>query len=910
MVKGLGIRLLSTALFGSAALLAVCGDGWALPPGFQEVVAFSGLTDPTSVRFSRDGRVFVTEKSGIIKVFDNLGDTTATVVADLSTNVHNYWDRGLLGLALHPDFPTTPYIYVLYTYDYDPLDPAHPAPRYGDTCPDRDASGNIIGPGAMADGCVVNARLSRLRVNPDNTVSGGEQVLLENRWCQQFPTHSIGSIVFGPEGALYLSAGDGANFDYEDWGQFGGTRPNVPLPTPANACNDPDTTRGVPTTKPDAAGGALRAQSLRNQSPQKVLDGSILRLDPETGAAWPGNPLVGGTTDTDDPIIAYGLRNPFRITHRPGTDQIWIGDVGLYHWEEIDRIDDPDDGVVENFGWPCLEGPDRLFGYNGDPPDNLNLCTSLETASTKAAYYQFRHEQPIYSGDTCDTASGSAISGLAFYGGGSYPLVYDGALFFSDYSRNCIWVMTTPSPGSGDPVVSSRSTFLDGSSNAQQLGDPDPVDLQVGPGGDLFLVDLDDGMIRRITHNTGNSPPTANIQAVPTNGPTPLSVQFDGSGSTDPDAGTTLFYAWDLDGDGAFDDAFLPQATRVYTSPGPVTVGLRVTDDDNAAATATMTISPGNSAPAAGIGAPLSTRTWRVGDAINFSGQGSDTEDGTLQPGSMQWKVILHHCTSGPGTCHQHVIQTYSGVQGGTFTAPDHTYYSELEFELTVTDSGGLTDTESVTIAPLAVFNTFESSPTGATISVAGLTAAATFTRGAIVGSLNSLIAVSPQLIGGTNHYFTSWNDGGPASRSFVQDDIARTYHANFAVCQTSETACDGVDSDCDGTMDNVPPPAGSPSIVMNQTGPTWTPLAGAVLYDVVRGRLTQGAFITSDETCIASRTTGSSATDTAAPLPGAAFWYLVRGRSCAAYGTWNSGDPAQAGSLDAEINGAPGACP
>src|SRR3954462_6145635 len=89
----------------------------AVPTGFQETVVFRGLTEPTAVRFSPDGRIFVAEKSGLIKVFDSLADTTPSVFADLRTNVHNFWDRGLLGLALDPSFPTKPYVYVLYTYD-------------------------------------------------------------------------------------------------------------------------------------------------------------------------------------------------------------------------------------------------------------------------------------------------------------------------------------------------------------------------------------------------------------------------------------------------------------------------------------------------------------------------------------------------------------------------------------------------------------------------------------------------------------------------------------------------------------------------------------------------------------------------------------------------------------------------
>jgi glucose/arabinose dehydrogenase len=84
-----------------------------LPSGFSEQVVFSGLTEPTVVQFASDGRVFVAEKSGLIKVFDNLSDTTPTVFADLSTKVYNFGKSGLLGMALDPDFPSMPYVYVL-----------------------------------------------------------------------------------------------------------------------------------------------------------------------------------------------------------------------------------------------------------------------------------------------------------------------------------------------------------------------------------------------------------------------------------------------------------------------------------------------------------------------------------------------------------------------------------------------------------------------------------------------------------------------------------------------------------------------------------------------------------------------------------------------------------------------------
>ena len=87
----------STILFGKRSSHAAFG--------FQETVVLSGLTNPTTVQFSKDGRVFVAEKSGLIKVFDNLSDTTPTTFADLRTNVHNFWDRGMLGMVLRPQLP-------------------------------------------------------------------------------------------------------------------------------------------------------------------------------------------------------------------------------------------------------------------------------------------------------------------------------------------------------------------------------------------------------------------------------------------------------------------------------------------------------------------------------------------------------------------------------------------------------------------------------------------------------------------------------------------------------------------------------------------------------------------------------------------------------------------------------------
>jgi glucose/arabinose dehydrogenase len=89
------------------------------------------------------------------------------------------------------------------------------------------------------------------------------------------------------------------------------------------------------------------------------LDGSVIRVNPNTGAGVSGNPLAGSGDPNARRIVAHGFRNPFRLTFRPGTGELWIGDVGWGTWEEINRLTNPLSSPVTNFGWPCREGGRR-----------------------------------------------------------------------------------------------------------------------------------------------------------------------------------------------------------------------------------------------------------------------------------------------------------------------------------------------------------------------------------------------------------------------------------------------------------------------------------------------------------------------------------------------------------------------
>jgi glucose/arabinose dehydrogenase len=726
-------------------------------PGFQDEVVLSGLTNPTTLRFANDGRVFVAEKSGMIKVFDNLSDPTPTVFADLRTKVHNFWDRGMLGLELHPNFPTTPFLYVAYTHD---AAIGQNAPRWGSPGSTSDPCPNP--PGSTQDGCLASGRLSRLQAS-GNVMTGSEQVFIED-WCIQYPSHSVGDLEFGPDGNLYMTGGDGASFSFIDYGQAG---------SPKNPCGDPPSGVGGTQTPPTAEGGALRSQDLRTRTDPATLGGAVLRLDPNTGAGLPSNPFGSSSDANERRIIGYGLRNPFRMAFRPGTDQIYLGDVGYRTFEEINVIPDANDPDFDNFGWPCYEGSPKQTGYDNL---DLNICEDLydDSGAARNPLFQYRHEMPAHSGDNCKTGT-SSTTGVAFYEGGNYPSEYDGAMFMADYARDCIWVMRAGANGAPDP--STVTNFVEDAAG--------PVDLVIGPGGDLFYPAFNNGTIRRISFGGGggNSPPVADIVANPPNGPPPLTVALDGRGSSDPDD-DPLTYSWDLNDDGIFGDATTAQTNAVFNDAGSHRVRLRVTDTEGATDTDSIDIIVSDP-PTATIGTPTSALRWRVGDTIAFSGSATDPQDGNLPASALSWTLILHHCTS-ETECHQHSVQDFEGVSSGSFSAPDHPYPSHLELRLTATDSDGLTDSQSLQLDPQTATVTMQSNPPGLELVIDDVRRVAPFTTTVIRGSNNSISAPSPQAMAGDNYAFDSWSDGGARSHDVVID-ANTTLTANYGVTEPPE---------------------------------------------------------------------------------------------------------------------------
>jgi len=364
---------------------------------------------------------------------------------------------------------------------------------------------------------------------------------------------------------------------------------------------------------------------------------------------------------------------------------------------------------------------------------------------------------------------------VAFYptAGGPYPAAYNGAVFFADYSRRCIWASLPSTPG-GLPDPANLQTFVSDAAS--------PVDLEVGPGGELYYVDLG-GTIRRLRYFPGNQPPTAVIQASPTQGPAPLTVTFNGTGSTDPDPADAgrLQYAWDFTNDGVTDSTS-PTATFTYTTAGSYTARLTVTDTLNATHTSTVTLTPGNEAPTAVIDTPVPSTTWKVGDTIAFSGHATDPQQGTLPASRLDWDLVMHHCST-PDNCHAHDIRSWTGVASGSFQAPDHEYPSYLELKLVATDQEGLTHTATRRLDPKTVDLTFNTVPSGLQLTVGSSSGTTPFSRTVIQGSTNSVSAPSPQ----GSSTFASWSDGGAQTHVITAPTAATTYTATYATAPTSQ---------------------------------------------------------------------------------------------------------------------------
>jgi glucose/arabinose dehydrogenase len=269
----------------------------ALPPNFTDTLV-ANVGSPTALTFTPDNRMLVTTQGGTLQVYQ--GSTFLGTALNLSSVICSNSERGLLGVAVDPNFSTNHYIYLYYTF------------RKFSSCPSNSSTSPVN-------------RISRFTLPDNNTINPASEVVLVDNIPAPNGNHNAGDLHFGQDGYLYISVGDGG-CDY-----------NPPESTECGGNND-----------------AARDQH--------ILLGKILRITPDGGIP-PTNPFQGSdsarcnVTGRTDPgkkcqeTFAWGLRNPFRFAFRPGTNQFYINDVGQGTWEEIDE------GLSgADYGWNVREG--------------------------------------------------------------------------------------------------------------------------------------------------------------------------------------------------------------------------------------------------------------------------------------------------------------------------------------------------------------------------------------------------------------------------------------------------------------------------------------------------------------------------------------------------------------------------
>jgi glucose/arabinose dehydrogenase len=366
----------------------------------------TGLTLPTAFEWEPGSdRLYIAEKAGIVRVFEN-GVLSPTPFINIADEVNSNGlgnDRGLLGLTIHPNFPTTPYIYLGYTYD-------PPEAATGTGLAARDQNGNrpsrvirvtadaatgfrtavpgsavvILGTNsnwAFTSGPDINSTDNidlppsgiigpTITAPPGTSIDGNGNI--RDYLATDSTSHTIGDLEFGLDGFLYVSNGDGTSFGRVD-----------------------------PRTR--------RVQDLNN------LSGKLLRIDPITGAGVADNPFFQSTDpfSNQSKVYSLGLRNPFRMAINPTTGEPFIGDVGWTQWEEINT------GRGQNFGWPYYEGGNGV---------SLQTGGYSELPEAPAFYQNTTVVAPLYA----VSENATAIIAGDFYSGTTFPSVYQGGLFFSD----------------------------------------------------------------------------------------------------------------------------------------------------------------------------------------------------------------------------------------------------------------------------------------------------------------------------------------------------------------------------------------------------------------------------------------------------------------------------------------------
>ena len=395
---------------------------------------------------------------------------------------------------------------------------------------------------AVYGGGALGARGSR-RTHAAGTGSSGsgvvETVLIED-WCQQFPTGSVGGLEFGTDGALYMTGRRGRELHVQRLGAARATR--------SNPCGDPPGGVGRDAHAADGRGRlapqpgpphdrrsrrARRDADPRRQEHRRGNAGQPARRRTPTRTRGASSPTASGTRTGSRSV--RGRATSGSATSAPGRPR------------RSTACPTPPMRPSRTSAGRATRAEPAGSGFDAA---DLTICENLyaRAGAVTPPFFAYQHGATVVADRELlddDRARRSRASRSRRRGQRVSRRRYDGALFFADYARSCIWAMAPDASGHPEPGDRDRRSSQDAAF---------PVDLQFGPDGRLYYVDVgDDGEGR--SGGSTTSPATSRRSPSATATPDERAGAADRRTSTararrDPD-GTIAAYAWDLDGDGA-----------------------------------------------------------------------------------------------------------------------------------------------------------------------------------------------------------------------------------------------------------------------------------------------------------------------------------------------------------------------
>ena len=654
---------------------------------FDKVTIDDTPGEPMDLAVLPDSRVLHVTRAGEVRLHDPDSGLTTTA-ARVPVYLHD--EEGLQSVAIDPDFASNHWVYMYYSpvLDTPSDDPLTPNVNEGDA-PETGTAADF----APYDGYL---QLSRFKLVGDEIDLDTEEQILQVPVSRGICCHVGGDIVFDADGNLYLSTGDDTN-PFQSGGY---------IPIDERADRNP----------------AFDAQ--RSSANTNDLRGKILRVTPTDGGGYTvpeGNMFPDGAEGTRPEIFAMGFRNPFRIELDQQTGRLFVGD-----YSPDARRADPERGpggtgrwmVVEggeNYGWPYCVDPETPYvdydfatGESGEPfdcsspvndsPNNTGL-TELPPVADSEVTYQFGVSEefpelgsggigpmagPVYNGES--TKNRKATHGRPTV---AWPEEFAGHPLFGEWTRDYVKLFTLDEDA--DEVTSIQSVL-------PSLVIDNPMDMEFGPDGALYVLEYGDGyfaqnpdaQLSRFDYigEGGNRSPQPVIEADPTSGAdTPLTVAFDGTGSSDPE-GDRLRYAWDFDSDGTVDSR-KPTGSFTYEDYGTYRASLTVTDvggkDRGRTASTYTVVSVGGQAPQVRFVSPANRATFSWGDSIAYEVEVVD--DQPVDCDEVTVTYIVGHDQ------HGHPVTTAAGCSGTIETSLPEGHDPELDeisavFVASYTDPG------------------------------------------------------------------------------------------------------------------------------------------------------------------------------------------------------------------------------